>query len=140
MDVSKVEQQSYVKITSLHGRNVCECSAELQKALGNRALPYQTVVHWVESFECGRVATVDLQCSGRPESAHTEVKVAVIKHCLTDERCWTVVELSTHSGTSAWTVFCILWKDLKMHMLCANWMPHALGEVQKMDSIQDMPY
>ena len=34
----------------------------------------------------------------------------------------------------------ILQKDLKMRKLCAKWLPRALGEVQKMNSIQDMPY
>ena len=68
----------------------------------------------MEAFKPGCVATVDLPCSGHPESAHTEVQVSVIELCLTDERRWTVVELSAHSGIFASTVFCILRKDLKM--------------------------
>ena len=91
-------------------------------------LSYQTVVRWVEAFKRGCIATVDLPCSGHPESVHTEVQVAAIEHCLTDERHWTVAELFAHSGISASTVFWMLRKDLKMHKLCAKWVPHALGE------------
>ena len=59
MDVSKVEQQSYVKITFM------ECHAELQEALGDRTLPYRTVARWVEAFKRGCIETVDLPCCGR---------------------------------------------------------------------------
>ena len=101
--------------------------------MGDRALPYRILEH-------GHTTTVDLLCSARPHSAHTEVQVAVIEHCLTDERCWTVAELFAHSGISSLTLFHILWKDLKIHKLDAKWVPHALGEAQKIDSIRDMLY
>ncbi|PSN49000.1 hypothetical protein C0J52_06331 [Blattella germanica] len=42
MEVTKVEQRSYIKIAFLRGCNARECHAELQQALGNRALPYRT--------------------------------------------------------------------------------------------------
>ena len=85
----------------------------------------------MKAFKHGHVATVDLPRSGCPESAHTEVQVAVIEHCLTDKRCWTVAELSTHSGISELSVFHILRKDLKLRKLCAKWVTHPLGKVQK---------
>ena len=113
-----------MKTAFLHGRNARECHAELQEVLGDRALPYQTVTCWVDIFKHGRIATDDLPRSERPESAHTEVLVAVIEHCLTDERCWAVAELSTYSGISASTMFCILRKDLKMCKLYAKWVCH----------------
>jgi hypothetical protein len=46
MEVTKFEQRSYVKIVVLRGRNARECHAELQEALGDRALPYRTVARW----------------------------------------------------------------------------------------------
>lgn len=131
MDVTKVEQRSYVKIAFLRGRNARECHTELREALGDRALPYRTVARWMEAFKRGRAATVDLPRSGRPESAHTVVQVAVIENCLRDERRWTVAELAAHTGISESTVFRILRNDLKMRKLCAKWVPHALTEVQK---------
>ena len=85
----------------------------------------------MEAFKCGHIAISDLLRSGHPESVHTEVQVAVIEHCLTDERCWTVAELSVHSGISAFTVFRVSRKDLKTCNFYAKQMSHALGEVQK---------
>lgn len=75
MDVTKVEQRTYVKIVFLHGRNARECHAELREALGDRALPYRTVACWMEAFKHGYIATVDLPCSGCPAPAHSEVQV-----------------------------------------------------------------
>ena len=48
MDLSKVEQRSYVKVAFLRGINDRECQAELRETLCDRALPYRTVARWVE--------------------------------------------------------------------------------------------
>ncbi|KAJ4426983.1 hypothetical protein ANN_26782 [Periplaneta americana] len=43
MDVTHVEQRSYIKIAFIHGRNAKECYRELVEAFGNNALLYRTV-------------------------------------------------------------------------------------------------
>lgn len=131
MEVTKVEQRSYVKIAVLRGRNARECHAELREALGDRALPYRTVARWVEAFKRGRVSTADLHRSGRSVSAHKDVSVAVIEQCLMDDRRWTVTELAQHTGIPASTVRRILRQDLKMRKIAAKWVPHHLHETQK---------
>jgi hypothetical protein len=68
MNVSWLEQRSYLKISVLCGRNATECHSELVEALGDRAVPYRTVARWTEAFQCGREASGDLQCSGRQVS------------------------------------------------------------------------
>ena len=119
MDVSEVEQRPYVEIAFLRGRNA-RVMPRYEKHWMIRPLTYRTVACWVETLKSERVATGDLPRSGRPESAHTEVQVTVIEYCLTDERRWTVAELSAHSDISASRVFRILWKHLKMRELCAT--------------------
>ncbi|GFT24885.1 hypothetical protein TNCV_3021691 [Trichonephila clavipes] len=47
MEVSRVEQRSYIKIAVLRGKFVMEYHSELVKAFGNNALPYRTVELWV---------------------------------------------------------------------------------------------
>ncbi|GFW66005.1 transposable element Tcb2 transposase [Trichonephila clavipes] len=42
MEVTRVEQRSYIKIAVLRGENVMEYHSELVEALGNNALPYRT--------------------------------------------------------------------------------------------------
>jgi hypothetical protein len=89
MEVTKVEQRSYVKIAVLRGRNARECHAELRD---------RTMARWVEAFKRGRVSTADLHCSGRSVLlAHKDVSVTVIKQCLMDDRRWTVTELAQHT-------------------------------------------
>ena len=60
--------------------------------------------------------------------------MAVIEHCLTDERRWTVAELSAHSGISALTVFhiqgCIYWGG--------RTGPNPLQKAKKKNQIKDI--
>ncbi|GFT53545.1 HTH_48 domain-containing protein [Trichonephila clavipes] len=71
MEVTRVEQRVYIKITLLRKRNVMECHSELVKAFGNNALPYRTVARWVGKFHQRRVSTSDKQRSGRPVTHRT---------------------------------------------------------------------
>ncbi|GFT22058.1 HTH_48 domain-containing protein [Trichonephila clavipes] len=61
MEVTRVEQRTYIKIAVLPGRNAMECHSELVEALGNNVLPYRTVARWVGRFQPGRVSTSDEQ-------------------------------------------------------------------------------
>jgi hypothetical protein len=55
MEVFKVEQLLYLKITFLHGKSAWECHAELCEALDDRAL-----TEWVQTFSIGRVSAVNM--------------------------------------------------------------------------------
>ncbi|GFX99676.1 HTH_48 domain-containing protein [Trichonephila clavipes] len=59
MEVTRVEQRSYIKKAVLRGRIAMECHGELVEALGNYTLPYRTVARWVGKFQQGRVSTSD---------------------------------------------------------------------------------
>ncbi|GFT52951.1 hypothetical protein TNCV_1460511 [Trichonephila clavipes] len=52
MEVTRVEQRSYIKIAVLRGKNAMEYHNELVEALGNNALPYRTVSRWVYCVLC----------------------------------------------------------------------------------------
>ena len=130
MEVTKVEQSSYIKIAFLRGCNARECHAELQQALGNRSLPYRTVARWVGAFKEGRESTGHLPRSGRSVSANKDVSVAVVEQCLVEDRRWIVLELAQHTGIPASSVHLILWQDLNVKKLAAKWVPHHLTEVQ----------
>ncbi|GFV18186.1 hypothetical protein TNCV_169891 [Trichonephila clavipes] len=47
MEVTRVEQRSYIKIAILRGKNAMKYNSELVEALGSNALPYMTVARWV---------------------------------------------------------------------------------------------
>ncbi|GFX27391.1 HTH_48 domain-containing protein [Trichonephila clavipes] len=63
MEVARVEQRAYIKITILQERNEMECHSELVEALGNNVLSYRTVSRWIGKFQQGRVSTSDEQSS-----------------------------------------------------------------------------
>ncbi|GFU41087.1 HTH_48 domain-containing protein [Trichonephila clavipes] len=50
MELTRVEQRAYIKITVLRERNATECHSELVEALGKNALPYRTVRGGLEGF------------------------------------------------------------------------------------------
>ncbi|GFW08616.1 uncharacterized protein TNCV_2776371 [Trichonephila clavipes] len=67
MEVTRVEQRSYIKIAVLRERNAMECHSELVEALGNNALLYRSVARWIGKFQQG------FQRSGRPVSERTDL-------------------------------------------------------------------
>ena len=46
MEVTQLEQHTYIKIAILQGRNARECHSELVGAVENNALLYRTVAGW----------------------------------------------------------------------------------------------
>ncbi|GFU29502.1 HTH_48 domain-containing protein [Trichonephila clavipes] len=61
MEVTRVEERTYIKIAVVRGGSAMECHSELVEALGNNALPYRAVARWVGKFQQGRVAASDEQ-------------------------------------------------------------------------------
>ena len=78
MEVSRLEQRSYVNIAVLLVENAKECHSELTEALGNRALSYRTVARWAAALQLGRVSSADMCRTGRPITVRTYVARAVI--------------------------------------------------------------
>ncbi|GFX15023.1 uncharacterized protein TNCV_4897911 [Trichonephila clavipes] len=82
MEVTRVEQRSYIKIAVFRDRNAMECHGELVEVLGNNALPYHTVARWIGKFQQERVSTSDEQRSERPVSVRTDLARAVIEQLM----------------------------------------------------------
>ncbi|GFR27200.1 HTH_48 domain-containing protein [Trichonephila clavata] len=97
MEVTCVEQRTYMKIAILRERNEMDSHSELMPALGNNALPYRTVARWVGKFQLGRVSTSDEQRSGRPLSVRTNLARVVIEQLIYENRRWTLLDLERAS-------------------------------------------
>ena len=78
MDVTRLQERSYLKIAILYGRNARECDRELVEAVRNNDLPCRTVARWIDDFQRRREATSDLQRVGRYVSVRTDVSYAVL--------------------------------------------------------------
>ena len=77
-DVSKVNKHLYVKIAVTYGRNARKRHSELCEALG--ALPYKTVVRWIQAFKSGRLSTANMQHSRWSVSVQTDMSVGITEH------------------------------------------------------------
>lgn len=126
MVVSKVEHHLHVKITVNHCRNAWKCHSDLCEALGNRALPYQTVVRWVKTFKSGRVSTANMH--------HSDVLCPFTQTCqwptdqwMDEDEHWTMMGSAECTGIPGSAVLQILRLDLK---IAAKWVPHYLNEMQ----------
>ncbi|GFR24044.1 HTH_48 domain-containing protein [Trichonephila clavata] len=86
MEVTRVEQCAYIKISVLRARNELKCHSEFVEALGNNGLPYRTVARWVGKFQQGRVSTSDEQRSARPVSVRTDLTRAIIEQLMDEDR------------------------------------------------------
>ena len=127
-----LQEQRYVKIVVLLGRNPKKCHAELTEALGNSALPYRAFARWAAAFQRGRVASADMRLTGRLRTVCTDVARAVIAQCLKDNRRWSIHKLQAHTCIDQATVHNILREDLHMRKIAAKWVPHSLTEQQKL--------
>ena len=63
---TKQDQCSWIKIEVARGRSAQTCFQRLREACGDAALPYRTVVGWVNLFREGRDSIQDNRRSGRP--------------------------------------------------------------------------
>ena len=58
----------------------------LYQAMGDCALPYDSIARWVQAFASGRVSPVYVHCIGHFDHVHTDI----IEHCMEEDRCSTV--------------------------------------------------
>ncbi|KAJ4440673.1 hypothetical protein ANN_08821 [Periplaneta americana] len=85
MDVSRIEQRTYVKIAVLLGQNARECHAQLIEVVGGCALPYRTVARWVAASQSGREGSTNKSHTGYPRTVCT-----AIEHCLENDSRWSL--------------------------------------------------
>ncbi|GFR13228.1 histone-lysine N-methyltransferase SETMAR [Trichonephila clavata] len=132
MEVTRVEQRTYIKIAVLRGRNAMECHSEFVRALGNNAPPYSKVARWAGKFQQGCVSTSDEHRSGRPVSVQTDLARAVIEQLMNEDIGWTLPKLERESKWFRETHrYRILRNELLLRKITTWWVPHALTEVQR---------
>ncbi|GFW22337.1 uncharacterized protein TNCV_1430911 [Trichonephila clavipes] len=107
MEVTHVEQRTYIKIAVLRERKAMECHSELVEALGINDLPYSTVARWIGKFQQGRVSTSDEQHSGRPVSVRIDLARAVIEQLMDYIKVSDYVRNRDLANAYKWIIFMI---------------------------------
>jgi hypothetical protein len=77
-----------VKKAVLCHRNAQEYHAELQEAVGDHTLPYETVARWIQAFRIGGMSTAYMCHNRCSMSVHTDMSVANSEQCEDKNRYW----------------------------------------------------
>jgi hypothetical protein len=77
-----------VKKAVLCHRNAQKCHVELQEAVGDHILSYETVARWIQAFRIGGVSTAYMHHNGCSMSVHTDMSVANSEQCVDKNRYW----------------------------------------------------
>ena len=100
-------------------------------AFGDDAPSRTTVFEWFAEFRRGRRSLDDEVRSGRPVEATTEENVAAVRTIVEEDGRMTVAQLEVAIGISSGSIRNILHNKLRLHKVCARWVPHQLTEEQK---------
>jgi hypothetical protein len=80
--ISRSDQQSYIKIETLRGKNPTEIHNALHEVCGDGVVDRSTVSHWASHFHEGRVSIQDDPRSGRPVIAMDDTSVVIVSTLL----------------------------------------------------------
>ena len=108
-----------------------EIHAILIETLGEYAPSYATVKKWVVRFKHGDFSTCDTPLSGRPKTVPTPEIIDQI-HELILEKSWiSAKSIIGQPGITRERVGSIIYEDLDMRKLSANWVPKCPNSFQK---------
>ena len=128
--------RAYVYIEFKRGRSAKDIHAQLI-ASGVPGVPDSTTVwRWHTAYQNGKESFRDDPRSGRPSSARTDAKVQLIQQAVSDYPNQSLRCLSDQFDISKDSVGRILKNDLHMRKVCAQWVPHALSEQNKLARVQ----
>ena len=91
-------QRSYIKIETLHGKNLTEIHGALSEVCGEFTMVRSTVSHWVNRFRGCCVSIDNGPRSGRPRTSTNERSVKLVADALEEDRRATCEELSRITG------------------------------------------
>ena len=95
-----------------------------------------TVEQWAARFQSGNTDVSDLPRSGRPVSVSTPENVALIESKVREDKCITIEQLEQSMEISSGAIHSILTTQLGFRSICGKWVPHNLGDQQKLARVK----
>ena len=99
--ITHSDQQSYIKIESLHGKNLIEIHNNLREMCGDNVVDRSTVSRWSSRFREGRLSTEDNPRSGRPSTATDYTSEVIVNDIMQEDRQKTCEEIAILQDVSA---------------------------------------
>jgi hypothetical protein len=128
--ISCSNQQSYIKIETLRGKNPIKIYTALHEVCGDSVVDHSTMSRWASRFCDGRVSIKNDPRSGRPEAATDDTSMVIISTLLEDQRK-SSEETAHEANMSTTSVFRIVTQILQKRKVAAKWVPHQLNKEQK---------
>jgi histone-lysine N-methyltransferase SETMAR len=93
--ISRSDQQSYIKIETLRGKNPTKIHNVLNEVCGDSVVDRSMVSRWASRFREGRVSIQDDPRSARPVTATDDTSVVIVSTLLEDDDANHVKKLRT---------------------------------------------
>jgi len=129
--ISRSDQQSYIKIETLRGKNPNGIHNALHEVCGDSVVDRSTVSRGVSIFHEGRVSIQDDPRSGLPVTATDETSVVIVSTLLEEDGRKSCKETAHEANMSTASVFRIVTQTLQKRKVAVMWVPHQLSEEQK---------
>jgi hypothetical protein len=98
--ISRSDQQSYIKIETLRGKN----PTKIHEVCGDRVVDHSKVSQWASCFHEGRVSIQDDPRSGRPVTAMDNTSVVIVSTVLEEDKCKSCEEIAHEANMSTASV------------------------------------
>ena len=93
-----IEQRSYIKIETLHGKNSTEIHGALSEVCDMLTLNHSKVSLWANHFRGGYMIIDNEPNPGRPRTSTDEINVKLVADALEEDRSATCEEISRATG------------------------------------------
>ncbi|XP_066963193.1 histone-lysine N-methyltransferase SETMAR-like [Macrobrachium rosenbergii] len=103
----------------------------LKEAYGDEQMSQVSFYQWFNRFSDGNEQVEDEPRSGAPKSACKEENIEEVQRLVMQDRRISVRMLSEAGGISIGTVETVLTEDLKLHKVCAKFVPKILSDDQR---------
>lgn len=102
----------------------------LKQAFGDELMGKSSFYRWFDRFSEGNDQVEDESRSGGPRNARKDATIEEVQRLVMKDRRITVRMISIAVGISLGTVKTILTEDLKLHKVCAKFVPKILSDDQ----------
>lgn len=126
-----MEQRYAIKFCVKLKKTKQEAYGMLKEAYGDEQMSQATFYRWFKRFSEGNEEVEDEPRSGAPKSARKEENIEEVQRLVMQDRRMSVRMISEAVGISIGTVDTILTEDLKLHKVCAKFVPKILSDDQR---------
>ncbi|CAF0990645.1 unnamed protein product, partial [Didymodactylos carnosus] len=106
------------------------------QAWGDQAPSDRTILNWYHEFQSSYFSVEDAVRSGRPRTAVNEETIDAVTAIIEDDPHSTYEPIEDTLGITSPSINSVIHDYLKLHKVCARWVPHQLTDDQKQFRIQ----